>query len=69
MATGSPRSSDRALLGAGIVMVLCCAVGPAVIGTIAGGALGGWLGVLCAVVVATVAAVVMHRGAGRRGAR
>jgi hypothetical protein len=35
--------SDAALIGGGVLMVLCCAVGPAVIGAVAGSAVGGWL--------------------------
>jgi len=31
------RRSDATLAGAGVLMVLCCAVGPAVIGAVAGG--------------------------------
>jgi hypothetical protein len=44
------RRSDAALAGAGVLMLLCCAVGPAVIGAVAGSAIGGWLGIACAVV-------------------
>lgn len=49
--------------GFGVLMVLCCLVGPAVIGAIGGSAIGGVLGVVAAVVIAlAVAAVVRRRG-------
>jgi hypothetical protein len=48
-------------------MVLCCAVGPAVVGTFAGGAIGGWLGVACAVIVAALVGLAVHQRARRRG--
>jgi hypothetical protein len=47
-----PRRSDRFLLGGAILMVLCCAVGPAVVGAIAGSAVGGGLGIVIACMVA-----------------
>ena len=46
-------------------MVLCCAVGPAVIGAAAGATLGRWLGVTCAVLLAAAGAWLLHRR--RRG--
>ena len=55
------------LLGGGVLMVLCCAVGPAVIGAVAGSAVGGWLGIACAVLVAGAAALLVHRRRGREG--
>lgn len=62
------RGANVALAGAGIIMVLCCAVGPAVIGAVAGGAIGGWLGIVCAVIVsAAVGVLVYRRTRGRRG--
>jgi hypothetical protein len=66
--TEQPRRSDAGLVGAGVVMVLCCAVGPAVIGAVAGSAIGGWLGVVCAVIVAAVVGLFLHRRTRRRGA-
>jgi hypothetical protein len=42
-------------------MVLCCAVGPAVIGAAAGSAIGDWLGIACAVVVAAFVGLFLHR--------
>jgi hypothetical protein len=65
--TESPGRPNAALAGAGVLMVLCCAVGPAVIGAVAGGAIGGWLGIACAVIVAGAVAFALHRRA-RRGA-
>ncbi len=59
--------ADTALAGAGIVMVLCCAVGPAVIGAVAGGAIGGWPGIACAVVVAAAVGLFLHRRTRERG--
>jgi hypothetical protein len=61
------RRSDAALAAGGLVMVLCCAVGPAVIGAVAGSAVGGWLGVACAVVLAAAVGLVVQRRARRRG--
>jgi hypothetical protein len=55
------RGSNLALIGGGLLMVLCCAVGPAVIGAVAGSAIGGWLGIACAVVLAAVVGLVVHR--------
>jgi hypothetical protein len=64
---GSRVMTDRTLLGAGVVTVLCCAIGPAVIGAVAGSALGGWLGIACAAVLAAAGAVVMRRRTRRSG--
>jgi hypothetical protein len=64
------RSASRRdgtwLAAGGLVMVLCCAVGPAVIGAVAGSAIGGWLGVACAVVLAAIVGLVLHRRASTR---
>jgi outer membrane lipoprotein SlyB len=57
----SSRGSDVAVAGAGVLMVLCCAIGPAVIGAIAGTAVGGWLGIACAVLLAAIAGLLLHR--------
>lgn len=55
--------TDVALVGGGLVMVLCCAVGPAVMGAVAGSAIGGWLGIACAVnLTALMGLVVRRRG-------
>jgi hypothetical protein len=64
---GGSRHSDGVLAGGAVLMILCCAVGPAVVGTIAGSAVGGWLGIACAVVLAAAAGLVLHRRRGRRG--
>lgn len=61
------RRSDAALAGAGILMILCCAVGPAVIGAVAGSAIGGWLGIVCAAIVATAVGLVLLRRTRTRG--
>lgn len=47
--------------GAAILMLLCCAVGPAVLGAAAGSVIGGWLGVACAVLLAGGVGLVLHR--------
>jgi hypothetical protein len=66
-AMSKPRSrTDFALGGGGLLMVLCCAVGPAVIGAIAGSAIGGWLGIVCAVILAAAVGLVLHRRTRRR---
>ena len=44
--------SSGVFAGAAVLMVLCCAVGPAIVGAAAGSAIGGWVGVACAAVVA-----------------
>jgi hypothetical protein len=67
MSAGPTRRADAALAGAGVLMVLCCAVGPAVIGAIAGGAIGGWLGIACAVLVAALVGLFVHRRTRSRG--
>jgi hypothetical protein len=63
-------ASDRqstALAAGGVLMVLCCAAGPAVIGAIAGTAIGGWLGIVCALILAAGVGLFLHRRARRRG--
>jgi hypothetical protein len=61
VSTGSKRRSQTALWSAGVLMVLCCAVGPAVVGAVAGSAIGGWLGIACAVILAAGVGLVLHR--------
>jgi outer membrane lipoprotein SlyB len=65
--TKPARGTNFALLGGGLLMVVCCAVGPAVIGAVAGSAIGGWLGIACAVVLAAAAGLVLHRRIRSRG--
>jgi hypothetical protein len=59
--------SDVALIGGGVLMVLCCAVGPAVIGAVAGSAVGGWLGIACAVILAAAIGLVLQRRTRQQG--
>jgi hypothetical protein len=63
---GTARRSDAALAAGGVLMVLCCAVGPAVIGAVAGSAIGGWLGIVSAVTAAGVG-LFLRRRVRRRG--
>jgi hypothetical protein len=63
----SEKRADGLLVGAGFLMILCCAIGPAVIGAVAGSAVGGWLGVACAIVLAGIVGLVVHRRARTRG--
>jgi hypothetical protein len=66
--TNKPRSGiDLALAGGGLVMVLCCAAGPAVMGAVAGSAIGGWLGIACAVILAVAVGLLLHRRTRDRG--
>jgi hypothetical protein len=62
-----PAKADRLVVGGALVMVLCCAVGPAVVGAVAGSAIGGWLGIVCAVVLAAAAGLLLHRRRGKAG--
>jgi uncharacterized membrane protein YccC len=55
------RKIDAALGSAAVLMILCCAIGPAVIGAAAGSFIGGWLGIACAVVLAAGVAPLLHR--------
>jgi hypothetical protein len=58
-ATSQPRRpAYLAVVGGGLLMVLGCAIGPAVIGAVAGSAIGGWLGIACAVILAAAVATV-----------
>jgi hypothetical protein len=65
--TKPARGTNFALLGGGLLMVVCCAVGPAVLGAVAGSAIGGWLGIACAVVLAAAVGLVLHRRTRSRG--
>jgi hypothetical protein len=64
---GGLRRSDGVLAGGAVLMILCCAVGPAVVGAVAGSAVGGWLGIACAVALAAAAGLVLRRRRGKRG--
>jgi hypothetical protein len=55
------RRTDGAFAGAALLMVLCCAVGPAVLGATVGGMVGGWFGIACAVLVAAGVGLLLHR--------
>lgn len=58
-------SSGGKLFGAaGVLMVLCCVAGPAVVGAAAGAAIGNALGIAAAVVIALACVVPLRR---RRG--
>jgi hypothetical protein len=63
----SGKRADAVLVGGGLLMVLCCAVGPAVSGAVAGTVLGGWLGIACAVILAAVGGLLLHRWTRRPG--
>lgn len=66
-AAGTPKRTNAAVAGAGLLMVLCCAVGPAVIGSVAGAAIGGWLGIACAAIAAAVVGLLLYRHNRKRG--
>lgn len=55
--------ADGLLAGGALLMILCCAIGPAVIGAAAGSVIGGWLGIICAVILAAGVGLVLHRRA------
>jgi hypothetical protein len=55
------RRADGVLASGAVLMILCCAVGPAVLGAAAGSVIGGWVGIACAVVVAGAFGLVVHR--------
>lgn len=61
------KSRDGVLVGGALLMVICCAVLPAVIGAAAGSAIGGWLGVACAVLLAGGVGLLLHRRRGKDG--
>jgi hypothetical protein len=66
-APASKRSgSDPLIAGGALLMVICCAVGPAVLGAAAGSLIGGWLGIVCALLIAGAVALVLRRRT-RRG--
>jgi hypothetical protein len=61
----SERRIDGVLAGTAVVMVLCCAVGPAVLGAAAGSIIGGWLGIICAIVLAAGVGLMLYSRRGR----
>lgn len=63
------RKADGAIGGAAILMILCCAAGPAVIGAAAGSAIGGWLGIACAVILAAAVGLFLHKRSRSKGCR
>ncbi len=63
----TPKRSNALLTGAGLLMVLCCAVGPAVIGAGAGAAIGGWVGIVVACVAAGAVGLLLYRRSVKRG--
>ncbi len=50
-----------------MLTALCCAVGPALIGAVAGSEVGGWLGIACAIILAAIVGLVIHRRTRTRG--
>jgi hypothetical protein len=54
--------------GFGLLMLLCCLAGPAVIGAVGGTAIGGTLSIADAVAIAVAAAALLRRR-GRRSGR
>ena len=64
----SAEPSTVTFAGVGVLMVLCCAVAPAVIGAVAGSAVGGWIGIACAVIVAAAVGLLLRRRARKDGA-
>lgn len=63
MSTPSP-DSPRSIAGvtaAALIMIACCAAGPAALGALAGSVIGGWLGIVCAVVFAGAVGVLLER--------
>ena len=67
MSSEPARPRSGALLGVGLFMVLCCAVGPALIGAVAGSAIGGWLGIAIACMLAVAVALAVHLRRRSRG--
>jgi len=54
-------SGSRKLFGAaGVLMLVCCLAGPAVLGAAAGAAVGGVFGIVAAVAVAIAVVVLMR---------
>jgi len=53
--------ADRLIGVAGVLMVLCCLAGPAILGVVAGAAIGDGLGLAAALVIACVGVVALWR--------
>jgi len=53
--------ADRLIGVAGVLMVLCCLAGPAILGVVAGAAIGYGLGLAAALVIACVGVVALWR--------
>jgi hypothetical protein len=51
---------------AGVLMVLCCIAGPAVLGAAAGAAIGSWIGVAAAALVSVGGVLLVRRWRGGR---
>lgn len=66
---GAGRRGSGAVAAFGLVMVLCCAIGPALIGAGAGSAIGGVLGVVVACAAAGTVALALHLRGRRSGRR
>ncbi|MCA1681133.1 MAG: hypothetical protein LC777_20415 [Actinobacteria bacterium] len=63
----SSKGSSTVLAGAGVLMVLCCAVGPAVVGALAGSVVGGLVGVVVACVAAAGLGLALYWHRDKRG--
>lgn len=66
MSADGNASTSRArgtgeLAALGVLMVICCAVGPAVIGAVAGTVIGSALGIAVAIVLAAAVGLLVHR--------
>ncbi|HEY3188725.1 MAG TPA: hypothetical protein VGJ70_14690 [Solirubrobacteraceae bacterium] len=62
--------SDRpnaAVAAAGVIAILLCAAGPAILGAVAGGAVGGWLGIVVACGLAAAIGALLYRRRGKPG--
>jgi hypothetical protein len=60
--------SDRpnaAVAAAGVLAILLCAAGPAILGAVAGGAIGGWPGIAAACGLAAAIGALVYRRRGK----
>jgi drug/metabolite transporter (DMT)-like permease len=62
--SNAPARGGKLFGVAGVLMVLCCAVGPAVLGAAAGAAIGNMLGIAAAVLVALASVLLVRRWRG-----